>query len=110
MNHDCLKNQSSPNNHYQWQDNALLLYCLLQPRSSKNEIVGLHDNRLKICITAPPVDGKANKHLIATVAKWFGVSKNQVMIVRGETGRHKTLRIEQPSKLPTEADIQPFVH
>ena len=95
--------------HYQWRGDDLLLHCQLQPRSSKNEIVGIleetHINRLKICITAPPVDGKANKHLIAIVAKWLGTAKTRVTIVRGETGRQKTLLIKQPSRLPAEAKI-----
>ncbi len=94
-------------NHYQWQGDTLLLHCQLQPRSSRNEIIGIHGDRLKICITAPPVDGKANKHLIAAAAKWFGTAKRQVSIVRGETGRQKTLSIEQPARLPAEAKIQP---
>lgn len=102
--------------HYQWQGDCLLLHCQLQPRSSRNAIVGTigagtredtHFERLKICITAPPVDGKANKHLIATVAKWFGTAKSQVSIIRGETGRQKTLRIEHPTRFPAEAKINP---
>lgn len=98
-------------NHYQWEGKNLLLHCQLQPRSSQNEIIGAVDGayrkRLKICITAPPVDGKANKHLIATVAKWFGTTKTKVSIIRGETGRQKTLLIEQPTLLPAEANIPP---
>jgi uncharacterized protein len=93
------------NSHYQWQGESLLLHCQLQPRSSRNEIVGVHNNRLKICITAPPVDGKANKHLIAIMAKWFGVSKSHISIARGEAGRMKTLCIDTPRRLPTEACI-----
>lgn len=98
-------------NHYQWKDEDLLLHCQLQPRSSRNEIVGAvagtYGDRLKICITAPPVDGKANKHLIATVAKWFGTTKMKVSIIRGEAGRQKTLLIEQPTLLPAKASIPP---
>ena len=96
-------------NHYQWQGKALLLQCQLQPRSSRNEIIGniesASGDRLKICITAPPVDGKANKHLISYMAKWFGTSKSQVSIIKGETGRQKTLRIEYPTELPAKANI-----
>ncbi len=97
--------------HYQWQGHDLLLHCQLQPRSSRNVIVGIMEgtsgDRLKICITSPPVDGKANKHLIAITAKWFGTSKTRIKIIRGETGRQKTLLIEQPSQLPAEAKISP---
>lgn len=93
--------------HYQWREETLLLHCLLQPRASKNEIVGIQGERLKIRITAPPVDGKANQHLIGLISKWFGVPKGSVSIVRGDTGRQKTLAIEHPSKLPDEAAISP---
>ena len=96
-------------NHYQWQGEDLLLHCQLQPRSSQNKIVGTavstYGDRLKICITAPPVDSKANKHLIAIVAKWFGSPKTKVSIIRGEARRQKTLLIEQPTLLPAEANI-----
>jgi len=70
-------------------------------------MIGIHGDRLKISITAPPVDGKANKHLIATIAKWFGAPKTNVSIIRGEAGRQKTLLIEQPALLPAKANITP---
>lgn len=93
--------------HYQWQQSKLLLHCLLQPRASKNEIVGIQGDRLKIRITAPPVDGKANQHLVALLSKWFGAPKSAITIVRGETGRQKTVSIESPTRLPEAAAIQP---
>ncbi len=92
--------------HYHWQENTLLLHCLIQPRASTNEIAGVHDGRLKVRLTASPVDGQANLALLQAVGKWFGVSKSQVQIVRGSTGRQKTLLILQPSKLPDEADVK----
>jgi uncharacterized protein len=96
---------SQTKSHYQWQKEALLLHCLLQPKASKDEITGIHDNRLKIRITAPPVDGKANQHLIALVSKWFGTPKSKVSIVRGETGRQKTLLIKEPCRIPEGSEI-----
>jgi uncharacterized protein (TIGR00251 family) len=93
--------------HFQWQGDKLLLHCQLQPRASKDEIVGIQGDRLKIRITAPPVDGKANQYLVALIAKWFGTSKSAVSIVRGETGRQKTLAIEHPARLPDQAEITP---
>lgn len=92
--------------HYQWQAEVLILHCHLQPRSSKDEIVGSYGDRLKIRITAPPVDGKANQHLIKLAAKWFGVTKSQVSILRGETGRQKTIAIAHPRKLPPQAEVE----
>ena len=64
---------------------------LVQPKSSKNEIVGLHDGTLKVKLTAPPVDGAANKLCIKFLAKQLGTAKSNIDIVSGETGRHKQL-------------------
>jgi len=91
---------------YQWQGERLILSVRLQPRASCDEIVGPHGTEsLKIRITAPPVDGKANQHLIKYLAKAFGVAKGQVTLLSGTTGRDKRLAIDSPSKLPPEADI-----
>ncbi len=86
--------------YYRWQGESLLLFCHLQPKASKDEFAGNHNGRLKIRITAAPVDGKANKHLIHFIAKQFGVAKSAVTIVKGELGRQKNLRIENPETLP----------
>jgi uncharacterized protein (TIGR00251 family) len=92
---------------YQWQGDRLLLSVRLQPRASCDEIVGPHGTEsLKVRITAPPVDGKANQHLIKYLAKAFGVAKGQVTLLSGTTGRDKRLAIDAPSKLPTAARIE----
>lgn len=85
---------------FSWQGETLLLSVYIQPRASRDEIVGLHDNELKIRITAPPVDGKANTHLIKFLAKSFKVSRSQIQLLAGESGRHKKLAIQQPGQLP----------
>ena len=58
---------------YRWDGEDLLLAVHLQPKASKDEFAGLHGDRLKIRLTAPPVEGKANAHLMAFLAKAFGV-------------------------------------
>lgn len=78
----------------------LLLSCYLQPRASRTEIIGEHDGALKIRISAPPVDGAANAELIAFLAKLCGVSKQQVVIENGATGRRKRVRIRGVSDIP----------
>ncbi len=55
--------------------------------------MGLHNGRLKIKISAPPVDGKANQALIEFIAKALGVSKSKVEIVKGHSSKLKTLKI-----------------
>lgn len=85
---------------WQWQGNTLLLNVHTQPRASRDEITGVHGDALKIRITAPPVDGKANAHLQKYLAEVFGVPRAQVELLHGETGRRKQFRILDPVKLP----------
>ncbi|WP_449359228.1 DUF167 family protein YggU [Vibrio mangrovi] len=84
------------------QDIILRLY--IQPKASRDNIVGLHGDELKIAITAPPVDGKANAHLIKFLSKQFRVAKSHIDIEKGELGRHKQVRIHSPVQVPQ--DIQ----
>ena len=70
---------------------GVMFKVLVQPKSSKNEIVGLHDGALKVKLTAPPVDGAANKLCLKFLAKQLGTAKSNIDIISGETGRHKQL-------------------
>lgn len=63
------------------------------PRASRTQIVGVHDERLKIKLTAPPVDGKANKALIGFLAKSLNLTWDQINILSGQTGRRKTVQL-----------------
>ncbi|HVI73732.1 MAG TPA: DUF167 domain-containing protein [Anaeromyxobacteraceae bacterium] len=69
------------------------LDLLVQPRASRTRAVGEHDGRLKLQLAAPPVDGEANAALVEFVAEALGVRKSDVAIVRGDTGRRKTVRV-----------------
>lgn len=82
------------------QADGLLLNLYIQPKASRDQIVGTHGDELKIAITAPPVDGKANAHLTKFLAKQFKVAKGQVSILKGELGRHKQIHIEAPRQVP----------
>jgi uncharacterized protein (TIGR00251 family) len=63
------------------------------PRASRNEIVGIHGDALKVRLTAPPVEGRANEALVAFLAQRLGVRKSQVEIVAGTTSRRKMIRV-----------------
>jgi uncharacterized protein len=65
----------------------------VSPRSSKNEVVELGKNELKVRLTAPPVDGAANDALREVLAEYFHAKRSQVQIVRGETSRTKIVEI-----------------
>ncbi|GAB6264165.1 DUF167 family protein YggU [Photobacterium sp. CCB-ST2H9] len=83
------------------QDKAdLVIRFYVQPKASRDQLVGLHGDEVKVAITAPPVDGKANSHLVKYLAKQFRVAKGQVVIEKGETGRHKQIRIQSPQVIP----------
>ncbi len=71
---------------------------LVQPRSSKNMIAGLHGDALKIKLTAPPVDNAANRMSIAFLSKALGVPKSSLKIISGHTSRNKQvlLRADHP--------------
>ncbi|WP_428774078.1 DUF167 family protein YggU [Vibrio sp.] len=86
-----------------WKDgDDVVLRLYIQPKASRDKIVGLHGDELKIAITAPPVDGKANGHLTKYLAKQFKVAKGLVVIEKGELGRHKQVRIQSPIQIPQE--------
>lgn len=92
---------------YQWQGEDLILSVRLQPRASRDEIVGPHGDALKIRITAPPVEGQANAHLLRFLAETFAVGRGEVTLLSGDTARSKRLRIHAPGQLPQKAMIQP---
>jgi uncharacterized protein (TIGR00251 family) len=64
------------------------------PRASRVAVGPAVGDRLRVAVTAPPVDGAANAALIDALARAFGVRRAAVRIVRGETGRRKTVEIE----------------
>lgn len=73
---------------------ALTIDVVVQPRASRAGVGPVVGDRLRVSVTAPPVDGQANAAVIEALAEAFGVRRAAVTIVRGETGRRKTVRIE----------------
>lgn len=79
---------------------ALILHVHAQPGARTSAIAGIHGDALKIRLAGPPVDGKANAELIRYLADAFGVPLRAVVLLRGETGRRKTVRVEAPTRRP----------
>ena len=65
----------------------------VQPRSSKNEIIGVESGSLKIKITSPPVENAANRQCIKVISKWLDVSRSRVQIISGLKSRNKKIKI-----------------
>jgi uncharacterized protein (TIGR00251 family) len=72
---------------------GIIIEVKVDPRSSRKGIVGIIDNVLKVKLTAPPVGGAANEQLIEILAEKYGVRKSNIIILRGETSRRKTVKI-----------------
>ena len=66
----------------------------LQPRASRDAIVGMRDGVLAVRVSAPPVDGRANQALCKLIARAAGVAPSHVVVVRGEKSRDKVVRVE----------------
>ena len=63
------------------------------PRSSRSEIVGMHDGALKIKLRSPPVDGAANDELVRLLSREFACAKSEVEIISGKTSKTKRIRL-----------------
>lgn len=81
----------------------------VQPKASRTRIAGLHGEALKLCITSPPVDGKANGAVIQFFAKLFKIPKAAVTIASGEASRDKRIILAGVSLARAEAVLQPLL-
>lgn len=70
-----------------------ILNVLISPQSRKNEIVGLYQNQLKIKITAPPVDGKANECLLEYLSEILSIRISALEIIKGQTSKSKQIKV-----------------
>ncbi len=86
-------NESAP----PWEhpvEQGWVLVLRIQPRARRSEVVGTLGDTLKVRVAAPAVDGRANVELIRFLAEELGVPRRSIRIVRGHTGRTKTVQIE----------------
>ncbi|GAG12410.1 unnamed protein product [marine sediment metagenome] len=86
------------NDYFKITGNDIIVKVKIVPGSSKNKIIGVYNDSLKITITAPPVEGKANKKCIAYLAKYFDVAKSKIEIISGQTSKNKLIKIYDISK------------
>lgn len=75
------------------RDGHLVVTVHVQPGARRSEVVGPHGDALKVRVAAPPVDGKANRAVVALVAEVLGVGTGQVELVAGASQRRKRLRV-----------------
>ncbi|MCH8987710.1 MAG: DUF167 domain-containing protein [Chloroflexi bacterium] len=73
---------------------SCILKVRVQPKASRNQVDGYEDGTLRLRVTAPPIEGKANTGVIALLAKALGVSKSKLEIVRGHGSRDKVVSVD----------------
>jgi uncharacterized protein (TIGR00251 family) len=84
---------SDINDYFEITGNDIIVKVKIVPGSSKNKIIGVYNHALKITITAPPAEGKANKKCIAYLAKYFDIAKSKIEIISGQTSKNKLIKI-----------------
>lgn len=82
------------------------LHLFIQPNSSKDEVIGPHNDELKVKLTAPPIDGKANEALVKFLSRVLELPKKNFTLIRGDTGRHKVIEISGLSEAELRARLK----
>jgi uncharacterized protein (TIGR00251 family) len=72
---------------------AVRIAVRVAPRSARDRVVGPHGGSLKLQVTAPPVEGAANRAVIDLLAGWLGVPRRAFTIVQGQAGRNKVVEV-----------------
>ena len=80
------------------EETAVFLKVLLQPRASRDGIVGMYGDALKVTVSAPPLEGRANKALKKILAEQLGVPPSRIQISTGQRSREKILKISGVSQ------------
>lgn len=87
---------------FRWEGNDLILRLRVTARASRDGFVGVVNDCLKVRIAAPPVQGRANEHLIDFIARQFDTPRTRINLVQGHKGKTKVLRLRTPAKIPPE--------
>jgi len=85
---------------FAWRNDHLVLKLRVQPRARQAGVDGLHGDRLRVRIGAPPVDDKANTELLGLLAQDFDLPRRAVAIAQGGHGQQKTVTLQSPRRLP----------
>ncbi|MGA3085111.1 MAG: DUF167 domain-containing protein [Thermodesulfobacteriota bacterium] len=73
---------------------GIVLNLWVQPGARKTEWSGLYGQQMKLMVQAPPVEGAANQSCIIFLARWFGIKKSDVVLLKGEKSRSKVFLLK----------------
>jgi hypothetical protein len=82
---------------------TITLSVRVTPRAKRNTVTKMEDGSLKVYVTAPPEDGRANEAVVEAIAEWLGVKRRQIEIVTGATSRNKVVRLTGVSQEQIDA-------
>ncbi|MBW1743644.1 MAG: YggU family protein [Deltaproteobacteria bacterium] len=82
---------------------GVVFRAAIQPKGARNEIIGLRGDALKIKLTAPPVEGAANRMCVEFLARSLKVRKSDVEIVRGKGSRTKQVLVRSMTRKKVES-------
>jgi uncharacterized protein len=85
---------------------GITIDVLVQPRASRARVGPVHGDRLKVAVTAPPVDGEANAAVIELIARALGVARGAVEVIAGAASRRKTVRVRGVTRATLDRAVQ----
>jgi uncharacterized protein (TIGR00251 family) len=93
--------------HVREDPEGITIDVLVSPRASRDRIGPVHGDRLKLAVTAPPVDGEANAAVIELLARALGVARGAVEVIAGVGSRRKTVRVRGITRAALVRAVQP---
>jgi uncharacterized protein len=72
---------------------VVIIKVLLSPNASNSRVLKWHEEQIKIAISSPPTEGKANKELLVFLAKLLNIAKNRLKIIRGQKSKSKQVEV-----------------
>jgi hypothetical protein len=91
------------------RDGSVGIWIYVQPRASKSGITGIHDGCLKLAISSPPVDNKANHAVVAFLADFLKIPKKNIKLASGDKSRRKLFAIAGVTLAALQERIKPIV-
>ncbi len=73
----------------------MYITIMVVPNSKQQKVEKISENKYKVYVKSPPTKGKANKELIEILAKYFGLAKSKIKIVKGVASREKVIEIQE---------------
>ncbi|UCD70581.1 MAG: YggU family protein [Syntrophobacterales bacterium] len=89
------------------EEDSIILHIAVQPKASEDRIVSFHGEALKVKVTAPPTEGKANQRLIQVLAERLNIGQSRIEIIQGHKSRRKVLRIWNVSSNQVRNALKP---